>query len=100
MMTGRRIDAAEGERIGFVTQVGRPRRARATVDRLATTLAAKSPAVLRLGRGSFYDVLDRSGGRCAARCCTPSSRSRRGTEDAAEGITAFTEKRPPTWTGR
>ena len=63
MMTGRRVGAAEGERIGFVTQVVGPDELDAAVDQLATTLAAKSPAVLHLGRQAFYDVLDRSGRR-------------------------------------
>src|SRR3954469_9653235 len=59
-MTGRRVDAAEADRIGFVTRVVPVDQLDAAVDELAATLAAKSPAPLRLGRDSFYDVWDSS----------------------------------------
>ena len=99
MMTGRRVGAAEGERIGFVTQVVGPGELDAAVDQLASTLAAKSPAVLRLGRQAFYDVLDRSADD-ALPLLHAMLTVTTGTEDAAEGIAAFAEKRPPVWRGR
>ena len=77
MMTGRRVGAAEGERIGFVTQVVGPDELDAAVDQLATTLAAKSPAVLHLGRQAFYDVLDRVGRRRPAAAARPAHRHHR-----------------------
>jgi len=99
MMTGRRVGAAEGERIGFVTQVVGLDELDDAVDQLATTLASKSPAVLRLGRQSFYDVLDRSASD-ALPLLHALLTVTTGTEDSVEGIAAFAEKRLPVWRGR
>src|SRR5579884_3033530 len=61
MMTGRRVDAAEARAIGFVNRVEPVERLDAEVAELAAGLAAKSPAVMRLGRDSFYQVWDLPG---------------------------------------
>jgi enoyl-CoA hydratase/carnithine racemase len=99
MMTGRRVDAAEAERIGFVTEVTAPDALDPTVDALAATLAAKPPGVMRLGRDAFYAVWDQ-GAAEALRALHPLLTVVAATEDAAEGIAAFREKRPPRWSGR
>lgn len=99
MMTGRRVGAAEALAIGFVNQVAPAADLEATVTELATGLASKSPAVLRLGRQAFYSVWDSSAAEALdllhAMLTVSSS-----TEDAAEGIAAFAERRPPVWRGR
>jgi len=99
MATARRVDAAEAERIGFVTRVVPVAELDAAVDELAATLAAKSPLVMRWGRDAFYRVLDMDPDDALAylqSMLTVTSSS----EDTAEGITAFMEKRPPEWKGR
>ena len=58
MMTGRRVDADEGPRLGFVQRVVPVAELDATVDALAAELAAKSPLIMRWGRDSFYRVLE------------------------------------------
>src|SRR6202035_3438034 len=58
MLTGRVVDAAEGERIGFVSQVVPHDELDGAVDALAATLTSKSPAVMKLGRDAFYGVWD------------------------------------------
>ncbi|HEY5154386.1 MAG TPA: enoyl-CoA hydratase-related protein [Acidimicrobiales bacterium] len=99
MMTGRRVDAAEADRIGFVTRVVAPDALDAAVDELAASLASKSPATLRLGRQAFYEVWDRSADE-ALPLLHALLTVTTGTDDATEGIAAFVEKRPPHWTGR
>lgn len=99
MMTGRRIDAAEGERLGFISRLVTVDGLDAAVGELTTTLASKSPSVMKLGRDSFYSVWDQSAGD-ALRALHPLLTVATELEDAAEGITAFMEKRPPEWTGR
>jgi enoyl-CoA hydratase/carnithine racemase len=99
MMTGRRVDAAEAERIGFVTQVVPVDELDGAVDELAATLASKSPLILRWGRESFYRVLDMDPDDALAylqAMLTVTSAS----EDTAEGVAAFAEKREPEWKGR
>src|SRR6059058_4628033 len=49
MLTVRRVDAAEAERIGFVTKVVPVAELDAAVDELARDLASKSPAIVKLG---------------------------------------------------
>ena len=99
MLTGRRVDAAEAERLGFVTRVVPAAELDAAVDELAAALAARSPVAVRLGRDAFYAVWDQTVD-VSLRLLHPMLTVTASTEDAAEGIAAFTEKRPPRWTGR
>ncbi|MGQ0804323.1 MAG: enoyl-CoA hydratase/isomerase family protein, partial [Actinomycetota bacterium] len=99
MATGRRVDAAEAERIGFVNQVVPVGELDTAVDELAETLASKSPLIMHWGRDSFYRVLDMNADDALAylhTMLTVTSYS----EDTAEGVTAFAEKRDPEWKGR
>jgi enoyl-CoA hydratase/carnithine racemase len=99
MMTGRRIDASEADRLGLLSRLVPVDELDATVDELTATLASKSPSVMKLGRDSFYGVWGRPAAD-ALRLLHPLLTINTGLEDAAEGIGAFLEKRPPVWTGR
>ncbi len=61
--------------------------------------AAKSPAIMAIGRRAFSRANDldyrRDVGNQVEMMC-----ALLGTEDAVEGLTAFTEKRKPRWTGK
>lgn len=96
MMTGRRVTAAEAERIGFVTTVVPVAELDATVDALANTLAAKSPTALRLGRDAFYATWDMAAAEALA-ALHPLLSVTASTADAAEGLAAFRDKRPARW---
>jgi enoyl-CoA hydratase/carnithine racemase len=99
MLTGRRVDATEAGRIGFVNQVVPVDQLDEAVAALAATLTAKSPAVLKLGRDSFYAVWDQDVDT-SLKLLHPLLTVTASTEDAAEGIAAFEQKRPPRWSGR
>jgi len=99
MMTGRRVAADEADRLGFVTRVVPVDVLDAEVDALAATLASKSPSTLRLGRDAFYAVVDQSATDALA-LLHPLLTVIAATDDAAEGIAAFAERREPRWTGR
>jgi len=99
MMTGRRVNATEAAQIGFVSRVVPVDQLDAAVAELAATLAAKSPAIMKLGRDSFYAVWDQPA-EDALRLLHSMLTITTGTEDAAEGIAAFAEKRAPQWKGR
>lgn len=99
MLTGRRVKADEAQRIGFVNQVVPADGLDAAVDDLAATVAAKSPVVVRWGRDSFYRVMD-MGADEALDYLHAMLTVTTTTEDAAEGLAAFAEKRKPVWQGR
>jgi len=99
MMTGRRVQSDEAARLGFVTKVVPVDELDAAVEELALTLASKSPSIMAIGRDSFYSVWDRSASEALTEL-HPLLSVTSTFEDAAEGITAFLEKRPPEWRGR
>jgi enoyl-CoA hydratase/carnithine racemase len=99
MMTGRRVDANEAERIGFVTRVVAVDELDHAVDELAATLASKSPLIMRWGRESFYRVLDMDPDDALAYLHAMLTITT-ASEDTAEGVAAFAEKREPQWKGR
>jgi enoyl-CoA hydratase/carnithine racemase len=99
MMTGRRVSAEEGQRIGFVQRVVPVAELDATVDAIASELASKSPIIMKWGRESFYRVLELDADAALSYLqgmLTITSQ----TEDAAEGVAAFAEKRAPVWKGK
>jgi len=69
------------------------------VEELAATLASKSPLILRWGRQSFYHVLDMTPDDALAYLQAMLTITT-GSEDTAEGVAAFAEKREPKWKGR
>ncbi len=96
MLTSRVVGAEEADRIGFVTRVVAHDRLDAEVAEMAAVLASKPPGVLRMGRESFYAVLDSAATEALPylhAMLTVTSQ----TAEAAEGIAAFIEKRPPSW---
>jgi enoyl-CoA hydratase/carnithine racemase len=99
MLTGRRVKADEADRIGFVTKVVPVDELDAETDQLAEQLASKSPAIMKLGRDSFYAVWD-SNATDALNYLHSMLTINAMTEDAAEGIAAFAEKRDPQWKGK
>lgn len=96
MLTGRRVDAAEAEQIGFVNRVVAADALDAAVGELAGSLAAKSPTAVKVGRDAFYSVWDQDVD-ASLRLLHPLLTITASTADAAEGIAAFQEKRPPRW---
>jgi enoyl-CoA hydratase/carnithine racemase len=96
MLTGRRVDAAEADRLGFVTRVVPVDGLDAAVDELASVLAAKPASTVKLGRDAFYAVWDLAAAD-ALRHLHPLLTLTTLTEDAREGLASFAEKRPPRW---
>lgn len=96
MMTGRRVDAREADRLGFVTRVVPADGLDDEVDDLAATLAAKPPGAMQVGRDAFYGTWDLPADEALSLLHGLLSETAE-SEEAAEGIAAFLDKRAPAW---
>jgi enoyl-CoA hydratase/carnithine racemase len=99
MLTGRQIDAHEAERIGVATRVVAQEQLKHEVDTLAAELAAKSPAIMKLGKDALYNASDLPFEQALDYLSSMLSLCIL-TEDSREGLTAFLEKRKPIWKGQ
>ena len=99
LLTGERVSAEEAYRIGLVNRVVTQGTARDEAFKLARTITAKSALTIKLGKEAFYRQLDMTlpdAYRYTGEVMVENMMAR----DAEEGISAFVEKRTPTWEDR
>lgn len=100
LLTGRRVSAEEGLRLGFVNEVVAPQELMAAARRWAEQILECSPVSIRATKQAameglrFGSVEEAMGARYAGIAELFASR------DFVEGPLAFAEKRPPRWQGR
>ena len=98
-LTGEKISAAQALTLGLVNQAVPAAQLREAALAMAGSLAALSPAVLRLGREAIQTAADMEY-RQSLRYLHAMLTVNAATEDAAEGVSAFFERRAPNWNGR
>ncbi|MEX0752587.1 MAG: enoyl-CoA hydratase [Xanthobacteraceae bacterium] len=96
LLTGDTIAAEDAARIGLVNRVVPPGAEREEALKLARQIASKPAATVKIGKEAFYRQLEMTladAYRHAAQVMVENMLAR----DAAEGISAFIEKRRPKW---
>ena len=99
LLTGAPIDAETAADWGLVNRVVAAEDLEAATDELARVIAAASPLTVATGKRAFYTQID-LGLDAAYDHCQAVMSENATAEDAQEGMSAFIEKRTPTWRGR
>jgi enoyl-CoA hydratase/carnithine racemase len=99
LLTGDMIDAPTALARGLVNRVVPLAELDAAVAALADRIKAKSAVAIRLGKQTFYRQIEQGIGGAYAQAGETMTCNVL-TEDAAEGMSAFTAKRPPNWPNR
>ena len=99
VLTGRRIDAQEAFRLGFVNRIAKKKEWLEQAIELAEVVARRPPLAVRLGKQAVLaaDETTLGAGLDHERRLYELSMA---TEDRVEGMTAFIEKRKPDFKGR
>ena len=98
LLTGEPIDARTAADWGLVNRVVPAERLEESVQELVAAVARSSPLTVGIGKEAFYAQVDL--GEHEAYEHTKGVMARNSlAADAQEGMCAFLEKRPPTWTG-
>jgi enoyl-CoA hydratase/carnithine racemase len=99
VLTGNFIDAQTAERWGLVNRVVPADQLDSAVMELATQIGSLSSVAVRTGKAAFYEQVDLTQ-EAAYGLMTEAIACNALSEDAQEGMSAFLEKRKPTWKGR
>jgi enoyl-CoA hydratase/carnithine racemase len=99
LLTGDFVDAGQARELGLVNRVVAPAELDREVARLAAQIAGKSARVLAIGKEAFYRQAELGIADAYAYTAEVMTRNMQA-HDAAEGIDAFIEKRPPVWQDR
>ena len=99
VLTGERLSAFKALEMGLVNRVVPRAELDGATFALAQTLCGKSQATLALGRRAFYTAEDLPLAQALEYLAAQLSLNVT-LEDAAEGVTAFLEKRKPQWRDR
>jgi methylglutaconyl-CoA hydratase len=99
LLTGRIFGADEALRLGLVNEIIAPGHLMARARELAAELLENSPASLQATKKLLSSYTREQLDRQVAQA-VESNAAIRKTADFKEGITAFLEKRKPTWTGK
>lgn len=98
LFTGRRVDAAESLAMGLVDRVVASKEVLATALALAAEIATAAPLAVRAMKQALNDTAGlptADAGSMVSRLRVPLD----ATRDYDEGLRAFAERRPPTFTG-
>ncbi|UER55656.1 enoyl-CoA hydratase [Kineosporiaceae bacterium SCSIO 59966] len=98
VFTARRVDAAEAHRLGLVDRLTEPGAARDVALEVARAIAANSPVGVRNAKRAMRLGLDVDLAT-ALEVEDAAWRATAFSQDRAEGVRAFAEKRTPRWPG-
>eukprot|EP00051_Salpingoeca_urceolata_P007711 m.99875 g.99875 ORF g.99875 m.99875 type:complete len:294 (-) comp15363_c0_seq1:98-979(-) len=98
LLTGHPLTADQALQHGLVSQVVQPEDLKDATNALASTVAEASRPVLRLGKQVFGQQMGQAELSDAYRMATDAMVANlTDIPDSAEGLAAFLEKRPPSW---
>jgi enoyl-CoA hydratase/carnithine racemase len=98
LMTGAPISAERALALGLVNRVMPSARLEEAIRELTDAICAASPLTVRMGKAAFYDQLALAETEAYPRASDVMTENAL-RHDAQEGISAFLQKRRPTWTG-
>jgi crotonobetainyl-CoA hydratase len=102
ILTGKRVSAAEGHRLGFLNEVVPDAELLDVTRRWCGEILKCSPMSVRASKDAVLRGLEEPSlaAAMAAQDGYPAFAAWRTSDDAREGPRAFAEKRPPRWQGR
>jgi enoyl-CoA hydratase/carnithine racemase len=99
LMTGDFVDAETAQDFGLINRVVPLDQLDSEIASLANSIIRKSPVAVATGKGLFYKQLE-VGAADAYKLAAEAMACNMMSDDAMEGVSAFIEKRTPTWNGK